>query len=263
MTPVVKSARLSTGVTLPYVEQGDRSGIPVLFLHGVTDSLHSFDLVLPHLSGRIRAFAMTQRGHGDADRPSDYRAADFAADVPAFLDAVGVASAVVVGHSMGGTNAQRAAIDHPARVRALVLAGSFAGYRDKPEFVDFAQVVAALSDPIDPSFVREFQETTLARPVAPAYLDLVVRERRRVQDGAETNPRAHPRPVGGPRRVCLPGRSGRAPGGDRRLALDRLRRRRPRAPLGRAEAFCGRCRGVCRALIGPRSTRRSGGCGVP
>jgi pimeloyl-ACP methyl ester carboxylesterase len=177
VTPVVKSSRLSTGVTLPYVEQGDPSGIPVLLFHGVTDSFHSFDLVLPHFSPRIRAFAVTQRGHGDADKPErGYRAADFAADVPAFLDAVGLASAVVVGHSMGGTNAQRFAIDHPRHVRGLVLAGSFAGYRDKPDFVEFTREVAALSDPIDPGFAREFQETTLARPVAPEYLDLIVRE---------------------------------------------------------------------------------------
>ena len=177
MTPVVKSARLSTGVTLPYVEQGDRAGIPVLFLHGVTDSLHSFDLVLPHLSERIHAFGLTQRGHGDADRPPDgYRARDFAADVEAFLDAVGVASAVVVGHSMGGTNAQRFAIDHPQRARGLVLAGSFAGYRDKPEIVEFGREVAALADPIDAAFVREFQHTTLAQPIPPAFFELVVRE---------------------------------------------------------------------------------------
>ena len=142
----------------------------------MTDSHHSFDLVLPYLSDRIHAFAMTQRGHGDADRPARYRAADFAADVRAFLDAVGIESAVVVGHSMGATNAQRLAIDHPARVRGLLLAGSFAGYRDKPDFVAFTHEVAALSDPIDPRFAREFQETTLARPTAPDYLDLVVRE---------------------------------------------------------------------------------------
>ena len=177
MPTVVKSVRLSTGVTLPYAEQGDRSGIPVLFLHGVTDSLHSFDPVLPHLSERIHAFAMTQRGHGDADRPpGGYRAGDFAADVPAFLDAVGLASAVVVGHSMGGTNAQRCAIDHPARTRGLVLVGSFAGYRDKPEMLEFAKTVASLADPIDPAFVREFQQSTLAKPVAPAFFELVVRE---------------------------------------------------------------------------------------
>jgi pimeloyl-ACP methyl ester carboxylesterase len=63
---------------------------------------------------------------------------------------------------MGGTNAQRLAVDHPTRVRGLVLAGSFAGYRDKPDMVAFEQAVAALVDPIDPGFVREFQEATLA-----------------------------------------------------------------------------------------------------
>ena len=171
------SVRLSTGVTLPYVEHGDRSGIPVLFLHGVTDSYHSFDPVLPHLSERVHAFALTQRGHGDADRPvGAYRARDFAADVPAFLDAAGLPAAIVVGHSMGATNAQRVAIDYPARVRGLVLAGSMASYRNNPVVVEFANEVASLADPIDPRLAQEFQESTLAHPIAPAFFELVVRE---------------------------------------------------------------------------------------
>jgi non-heme chloroperoxidase len=102
MTPVIKSVELPDRVRLPYVEQGGPSGVPILLLHGVTDSIH--------------AFALTQRGHGDADRPAaGYRTRDFEADVAAFADAVGLASAVVVGHSMGITNAQRFAIDHPER----------------------------------------------------------------------------------------------------------------------------------------------------
>jgi pimeloyl-ACP methyl ester carboxylesterase len=68
--PAVKSAALSTGVTLPYVEQGDPAGTPVVLLHGITDSWRSFEPVLPYLPDSIRAFALTQRGHGDADRPA-------------------------------------------------------------------------------------------------------------------------------------------------------------------------------------------------
>ena len=174
---VTKSVRLPSGVRLPYAEQGDPSGVPVILLHGVTDSWRSFEPVLPHLSPRIHAFAVTQRGHGDADRPpAGYRARDFAADVNAFLDAVGLVSAVVVGHSMGATNAQRFAIDHPDRTRRLVLAGSFATYRNNPAVVEFGKALASLADPIDPAFVREFQESTLARPVPPAFLDTVVSE---------------------------------------------------------------------------------------
>jgi non-heme chloroperoxidase len=178
MVPIIKSVELPHRVKLPYVEQGDPSGVPVILLHGYTDSWYSFEPVLPHLPGSIHAFALTQRGHGDADRPAaGYRTRDFAADVAAFADALALGPAVVVGSSMGSTNAQRFAIDHPERVLGLVLASSFATYRGNPTIVDFWQSgVSQLTDPIDPGFVREFQESTLAQPISPAFLDTVVQE---------------------------------------------------------------------------------------
>jgi pimeloyl-ACP methyl ester carboxylesterase len=66
MVSIMKSVELPNGVRLPYVEQGDPSGVPVLLLHGITDSWYSFEPVLPHLPESIHAFALTQRGHGDA-----------------------------------------------------------------------------------------------------------------------------------------------------------------------------------------------------
>ena len=175
--PVVKSVDLSTGVRLPYVEQGDPTGVPVLLLHGVTDSWYSFEPVLPHLPDSLHAFALTQRGHGDADRPdTGYRSQVFAADVAAFMDALGIESAIVAGTSMGATVAQRFALDYPERVRGLMLMATFFSYRANPVVVEFAEAVTTLTDPIDPGFVREFQESTLARPVPPAFLETVVRE---------------------------------------------------------------------------------------
>jgi non-heme chloroperoxidase len=176
--PLVSTIKLPNGVALPYVEQGEPSGVPLLLLHGVTDSWHSFEPVLPHLPASIHAFALTQRGHGDADRPTaGYRTRDFAEDVAAFADALGLAQAVIVGHSMGSTNAQRFAIDHPERTLGLVLAGSFATYRDNPVVMAFWEsAVSGLTDPIDRDFVHQFQESTLARPVPEAFLDTIVRE---------------------------------------------------------------------------------------
>ena len=179
MTPAINSVELPNGVKLRYVERGDPAGVPVLLLHGVTDSWRSFERVLPHLPASVRAFAPSQRGHGDADRPATgYGPRDFAADLAAFMDALGLGSAVIVGHSMGSSIAQRFALDHPGRTLGLVLAGSFfAGWRGSPAVVElYESAVSTLTDPIDPGFVREFQESTLARPVPPAYLDAVVRE---------------------------------------------------------------------------------------
>jgi pimeloyl-ACP methyl ester carboxylesterase len=178
MTFPVKSAVLGNGITLPYVEQGDPGGVPMLLLHGVTDSWHSFEPVLPHLPRSIHAFAVTQRGHGDADRPvNGYRTRDFAADVAAFVDHLGLGPMVLVGHSMGSTNAMRFAIDHPARTRGLVLAAAFASYRENPVAMEFGtSSVSQLTDPVDPGFVRDFQQSTLAKPVPQQFMDTVVAE---------------------------------------------------------------------------------------
>jgi non-heme chloroperoxidase len=178
MMPLIQSISLRNGITLPYVEQGDPSGVPMILLHGVTDSWRSFERVLPHLPASIRALALTQRGHGDADRPATgYRTRDFAADVAAFADARGLARSIVVGHSMGSINALRFVIDHPDRALGLVLVGSFASFRRNPGLVEFWQsAVAPLEDPIDRDFVREFQASTLVQPVPPPFFDMVVNE---------------------------------------------------------------------------------------
>jgi non-heme chloroperoxidase len=174
----VKSVALSTGVRLPYVEQGDPTGVPVLLLHGLTDSWRSFEPVLPFLPESVHAFALTQRGHGDADRPAaGYHPHDFAADVAAFLDSQDVESVVIAGTSLGSTIALSFALDYPERTDGLVLLGPFAGYQSNASVVGFyEQVVMHLTDPIDQSIAREFQESTLAQPISPAFLEVVIAE---------------------------------------------------------------------------------------
>jgi non-heme chloroperoxidase len=177
-TPVVKSVKLPNRVKLQYVEQGDSSGTPLLLLHGITDSWRSFERVLPHLPESIHAFALSQRGHGDADRPAaGYSPQDFAADLAAFLDTLDLGQVVIAGHSMGSSIAQRFALDYPERALGLVLAGSVTTWRGHPDFVElWDSVVSTLTDPIDPDFVLEFQESTLAQPVPPAFLETIVQE---------------------------------------------------------------------------------------
>jgi len=115
------SPTLRTGVRLEYAEYGEADGTPIVFLHGLTDSWRSFERVLPLLPSSVHAFAVSQRGHGESTRPqSGYLLSDMSDDLDAFLDAVGIDRAVVVGHSLGASVAQRFAVDHKARVSALV-----------------------------------------------------------------------------------------------------------------------------------------------
>jgi pimeloyl-ACP methyl ester carboxylesterase len=174
---MAKSISLPTGVRIEYVEQGRADGVPVVFLHGVTDSWRSFERVLPLLPPSVHAFALSQRGHGDSSRPpSGYRFADMSADLHAFLDAMGLRTAVVVGHSMGASVAQRFVIDHPDRVSRLVLMGAFANYEDPGLAAFVGSSVAPLTDPIARRFAREWQLSTLARAMPGDHLDAVVSE---------------------------------------------------------------------------------------
>lgn len=171
------TATLASGVTLEYAEKGHGKGKVVIFLHGYTDSWFSWSEVLASLPPQYHGYALSQRGHGDSERPATgYAMEDFADDVIAFMDHEGIAEATVVGHSMGSVIAQRVAIDHPERVERLVLVGSAAnaGNEGILGFLDF--VLAEVNDPIDPGFVYEFQASTLATPVPADFLDTVVAE---------------------------------------------------------------------------------------
>jgi pimeloyl-ACP methyl ester carboxylesterase len=178
MTTTSTSVVLPGGLRLDYVEQGDRTGVPVVLLHGVTDSWRSFEPVLPHLPASMHALAVSQRGHGDSDRPAGgYAPLHFAEDLATFLDALDLGPAIIVGHSMSSSIAQRFALEHPAHTLGLVLVASMRAWRSTPAVVDFWRTtVASLRDPIDPALARDFQLSTLAAPVAPAFLDTVVQE---------------------------------------------------------------------------------------
>jgi non-heme chloroperoxidase len=178
---LIKSAALANGLKLPYAEQGDRSGVPVVFLHAFADSWRSFERVLPCLPRSIRAIAPTQRGHGDADRPgSGYGVEDFTADLGAFMEAIGLEAAVIVASSSASLTAQRFAAQHPGRTLGLAFIGAPRSLRDKPGLATFLDEVRQFRDPIDPAIVREFVEATVRGPVPPAFLEMVIAENLKV-----------------------------------------------------------------------------------
>ena len=172
-----KFVSLSTGVRMEYVEQGPAGGVPIVFLHGVTDSWHSFEGVLPLVPPTFHAFALSQRGHGDSSRPEHgYRFTDLSNDLLAFMDATRLPQAILVGHSIGSSVAQRFAIDHTDRVLGVALIGAFANY-DDPGLADFvSSSILPQTDPIAAAFAREWQRSTLAQPMAPDHFDTVVAE---------------------------------------------------------------------------------------
>jgi len=181
MTHQIQSVTLPGGLRLPYVEHGDPAGVPLILLHGYSDSWRSWELLLAQLPASVHAYALTQRGHGDADRPqTGYRPEDHAADVAAFMDAVGLDAAVIAGHSGGSYSAQRFALDHPERTLGVVLIGAFRAFHDNPGVLELGEAIAELTDPVDPAFVRGFQASTVAQPIPAGFLETIVAESRKL-----------------------------------------------------------------------------------
>lgn len=169
---------LSTGINMHYVEKGKGKGHVIIFLHGYTDSWRSFERNLPLISDKFHVYALDQRGHGDSSRPaSGYTQAGFAADVNAFMGAMKIKKATIVGHSMGAFIAHKVAIDYPSRVERLVLVGG-APHSNSPVAADLNSYVQTLTDPIDEFFVRDFQQSTFAgeNGVSEEFLTTAVSE---------------------------------------------------------------------------------------
>jgi non-heme chloroperoxidase len=170
------AARLDHGPLIRYAEQGEPTGEPIILLHGYSDSWYSFSRLLPLLMpGGYHIFAIDQRGHGCSERPFDgYTMDDFAADVDAFMEVVGVRRATVVGHSMGSLVARRVAERFPHRVSRLVMIGAVLGPNEATRELQMA--VEQLTDPVSTTFVREFQESTVYAPLPAPFFEGVVAE---------------------------------------------------------------------------------------
>jgi pimeloyl-ACP methyl ester carboxylesterase len=167
---------LAADLRLAYAERG-RESDPVVILHpGPTDSWRSYEPVLDRLPPGIRAIALSPRGHGESDKPErGYTVEDFATDVVAVLDALGIRRAVLAGHSASCLVARRVALDHPQRVAGLVLEASPHHLGADAAFREFVHSVALhLADPIDRDFARSFVVDTSSDDIDPALVDALV-----------------------------------------------------------------------------------------
>jgi pimeloyl-ACP methyl ester carboxylesterase len=111
------------GKSVAFTEQGCGETALIL-LHGFSCDMRSWHAVQPLLSSTYRTIAIDLYGFGASARPATLTPFDWMDEVIGVMDALGIASAVFVGHSMGGRVAMMCAVHHPDRVQALVLIDS-------------------------------------------------------------------------------------------------------------------------------------------
>jgi pimeloyl-ACP methyl ester carboxylesterase len=128
------SLQLSTGINMAYIEAGPESGVPIILIHGHTDSTRAWSLAMDVLhkdDPSLRILAIDLRGHGATSMPpasicaaapeNCFRVSNFAEDVVAFMNAKNIKRAHLVGHSLGSLTVQEIALTHPEMVDHAVL----------------------------------------------------------------------------------------------------------------------------------------------
>lgn len=158
------------------------SGEPLLLLHGAY-------MAIPIMSDLIKPFAETRQlivvelqGHGrtaDIDRPFSYEL--MADDVAAFMDAIEIKQADIMGYSMGGNIALQLAIRHPDYVNKLVLVS--AAYNSTAYDPGFFEMLDMLTPELFAGSPVEADYMSLApEPDFPRLVEKLVQLDKEVQD---------------------------------------------------------------------------------
>ena len=111
----------ANGVDFHYLQAG--SGPDLVMLHGLSGNLALWHLrMVPLLQDRLRLTTYDLRGHGNSSvPPSGYSTRDMAQDLVALMDALGLETADLLGHSFGADVVLHFALLHPHRARRLIL----------------------------------------------------------------------------------------------------------------------------------------------
>lgn len=112
----------AAGVQTRYIEAGSPDRPPLLLLHGTAGSLENFCANIGPLADHFHVFAIDMLGCGFTDKPAhDYLIPDYADHAFAFLDAVGIGRARIIGVSLGSWVGARMVASLPERVEKLVM----------------------------------------------------------------------------------------------------------------------------------------------
>lgn len=138
-------------------------GLPIVALHGITNSSAQWTATADALPGARRFIALDARGHGESDwDPAEAYAVDMHfADVATALDALGMERCLLAGFSMGGGVAILTAACLPERIAGVAVIDAYPHPEQSPGSAGIARWVADrahLTRRFDPAISRHFRE---------------------------------------------------------------------------------------------------------
>ena len=97
------------------------TGPPLVILHGLFGSLDNWFSIAKELVEHYTLYLVDQRNHGDSPHSNEWNYGVMVEDLRELLDAEGLDSVYLMGHSMGGKTVMNFAVRYPERVRKLIV----------------------------------------------------------------------------------------------------------------------------------------------
>jgi pimeloyl-ACP methyl ester carboxylesterase len=146
-------------VRLHYLEWGDPGQTPLLLLHGIGQTAHTWAYFATAMRRHYRVIAVDQRGHGDSSwaPDGDYSPTAHARDLDAFIERLRLEGFALMGFSMGGRNAMWLVDRYPSKVRRFVIVEAGP---ERPS-LDGSQALRFMSGPDLLGSVEEFIERAI------------------------------------------------------------------------------------------------------
>jgi pimeloyl-ACP methyl ester carboxylesterase len=145
------------------------SGPPLLLTHGFAGTSQMWRGQAETFCDRHEVISWDMRGHGRSDspdHPAAYSVEETVADMAALLDALGHERAIIGGHSLGGYMSLAFAMQHPERVRALLIIDTGPGYKSDPPREEWNDMAIGLADRLERNGLEHLKN--LSREMDPS-----------------------------------------------------------------------------------------------
>jgi haloalkane dehalogenase len=161
------------GLRMHYVDEGD--GEPVLLLHGEPTWSYLYRKVIPQITPHARAIAPDYFGFGRSDKPTEpdwYTYDNHVQSIAHLVDELDLYRTTIVMQNWGGPIGMRVAVEHPERVKRLVVMNTGVGGGRPPSdvWLRFREVVRHAGGSFQPGrLIRTSCVTPLSDEVVAAY----------------------------------------------------------------------------------------------
>ena len=154
---------LPNGVNLHVRDEGNPESPAIVFLHGHTEDLHTWNKLVKQLVEKFRVIRFDLRRHGltGPAHDNEYKLESYVSDLSLFIQHLELDNFVLIGHSMGGRISTKYTIENPEKVNGLVLLSASGAPREEKTSPPMA--LRMMKNPLGRALIRRLWSRKMAK----------------------------------------------------------------------------------------------------